>query len=53
MLAALAVIALGVGLCMIGFAVPTMVDIGVAVIIVGFVGAAVRLGDFVRWLTRD
>jgi len=53
MLAALCVIAFGVGLCMIGFAVPTMVDVGVAVILVGFVGVAVRIGDFVRWLTRE
>jgi hypothetical protein len=53
MLAAVGTVALGVGLCMIGFAVPTMVDIGVAVIMIGFVGIAVRGVDVLRWFTRD
>jgi hypothetical protein len=52
MLAAGATVALGVGLCLIGFAVPTMVDIGVAVILIGLVGVAVRGIDVVRWFTR-
>jgi hypothetical protein len=49
MLVALGTVAFGVGLCMIGFAVPTMVDIGVAVILIGTVGLAVRTVDVLRW----
>jgi hypothetical protein len=52
MLVALGTFALGVGLCMIGFAVPTMVDIGAVVIIIGGVGMAVRAIDVVRWVKR-
>jgi hypothetical protein len=52
-LSALATVVVGIGLCLIGFAVPTMVDIGAVVILIGLVGGAVRSVELVRWLFRE
>ena len=53
MLASAAVFLFGLGLCMIGFAVPTMDDVGIVVMIIGMVGFGVRAFEVARWIVKD
>ena len=53
MLASAAVFLLGVVLCLGGFVMPTLVDIGAVVILIGLVGLGVRGFEIVRWIVKD
>lgn len=52
MLAAITVFLIGAGLTALGIVQPLLYVIGIVVLIIAFVGLAVRLGDAVRWLLR-
>jgi hypothetical protein len=49
---ALLVILLGVGIGAFGLLEPDMYVIGIVVVLIGMIGVAVRLVDWLRWL-RD
>lgn len=52
MIAAAVVLLLGAGLTALGLVNPTMYDIGIVVLLIAFVGVAVRVVDWWRWLRR-